>query len=133
MTIPFWCLLIAVLIPYVLAFTAAYFKGKQFGAVDNNQPRVQGAALTGTGARVWAAQQNAWEALAVFTAAVLVAHFAGADPGRSAHAAEFFIVARHLHALGYAADNATFRALTFMVAFGASLWLFWLAATATAA
>ena len=130
MTIPFWCLLIAVLIPYVLAFTAAYHKTQQFGSVDNNQPRVQGAALTGTGARVWAAQQNAWEALAVFTAAVGVAHFAGADPGRSALAAELFIVARILHAIFYATDLATLRSLAFMVAFGSCLWLFWLAIAA---
>jgi uncharacterized MAPEG superfamily protein len=130
MTIPFWCLLIAVLIPYVLAFTAAYHKSRQFGSVDNNQPRAQGAALTGTGARVWAAQQNAWEALAVFTAAVGVAHFAGADPGRSAIAAELFIVARILHAIFYATDLATLRSLAFMVAFGSCLWLFWLAIVA---
>ena len=130
MTIPFWCLLIAVLIPYVLAFTAAYYKSRQFGSVDNNQPRVQGAALTGVGARVWAAQQNAWEALAVFTAAVLVAHFEGADPRKSAIAAEVFVVARVLHAIFYARDLATLRSLAFMVGFGASLWLFWLAATA---
>lgn len=130
MTIPFWCLLIAVLIPYVLAFTAAYHKSRQFGSVDNNQPRAQGAALTGTGARVWAAQQNAWEALAVFTAAVLVAHFAGADPRLSAIAAELFIVARILHAIFYATDLATLRSLAFMVAFGSCLWLFWLAISA---
>jgi uncharacterized MAPEG superfamily protein len=129
MTTPFWCLLVAVLIPYVLAFTAAYFKGKQFGTVDNNQPRVQGAALTGTGARVWAAQQNAWEALAVFTAAVLVARFAGADPGRSAMAALLFIAARIVHAICYATDLATFRSLSFMVGFASCLWLFWLAAS----
>jgi uncharacterized MAPEG superfamily protein len=130
MTTPFWCLVIAVLIPYVLAFTAAYFKGKQFGKVDNNQPRVQGAALTGTGARVWAAQQNAWEALTVFTAAVLVAHFAGADAGRSATAAIVFIVARIAHAICYATDLAPLRSLSFMVGFGSCLWLFWLAASA---
>jgi uncharacterized MAPEG superfamily protein len=127
MTTPFWCLLIAVLIPYVLAFTAAGYKAKQFGAVDNNQPRVQGAALKDAGARVWAAQQNAWEALAVFTAAVFVAHFAGADPGRSAAASVIFVGARILHAIFYATDLATLRSLSFMVAFGSCLWLFWLA------
>lgn len=131
MTTPFWCLLVAVLIPYVLAFTAAYFKSRQFGSVDNNNPRTQGAALTGVGARAWAAQANAWEALAVFTAAVGVAHLAGADPGRSATAAVLFVSARILHAFFYLADLATPRSLSFLVAFGSCLWLFWLAASAS--
>ena len=130
MTTPFWCLLIAVFIPYVLAGMAGYYKGKQFGSVDNNYPRVQGAALTGAGARAWGAQQNAWEALAVFTAAVMVAHFAGADAGRSATAAVLFLVARVLHAVFYISDIATARSLIFFVGFGSCMWLFWLAASA---
>ena len=44
-------------------------------------------AYIGEGARVQAAQQNAWEALPVFAAAVFVAHLAGADPERSSVAA----------------------------------------------
>ena len=75
------CLLIAVLLPYVLAFIGSYHKGKQFGKVDNNNPRVQSAQLTGVGARAVAAQQNAWEALAVFTASLAAAFFAGVERG----------------------------------------------------
>lgn len=131
MTTPFWCLLIAIFMPYVLAGTGSYFKVKQFGALDNNQPRVQAAGLTGTGARVNAAQLNAWEALAVFSASVFVAHFAGADPGGSATASVVFVAARILHAVFYAADLAPLRSLSFAVAFGACLWLFWLAAAAS--
>lgn len=130
MTTPFWCLLIAVFIPYVLAGTSGYFKAKQFGAIDNNNPRAQAAQLTGAGARAWAAQQNAWEALAVFTAAVVVAHLAGADAGRSAMAAQLFLGARVLHAIFYIADLATARSAIFFVGFGSCLWLFWLAASA---
>ena len=130
MTTPFCCLLIAILIPYLLAFTASYFKIKQFGTLDNHQPRVQAAAQTGVGARLQAAQQNAWEALAVFTAAVLVAHVSGADPRASATAAMVFVAARILHAIFYAADQATLRSLAFFVAIGSCLRLFWLAAAA---
>jgi uncharacterized MAPEG superfamily protein len=128
MTTPFWCLLFAVLMPYVLAGAGGYFKTKQFGSLDNRQPRAQAAALTGTGARVNAAQQNAWEALGVFTAAVTVAHFAGADPSRSARASVLFVVARVLHAICYIADLATLRSLVFFVGFGSCIYLFWLAA-----
>jgi uncharacterized MAPEG superfamily protein len=91
---------------------------------------VQAAALTGTGARAYAAQQNAWEALPVFATAVFVAHLAGADPGRSAIASVVWVVARSAHAFFYLSDLATFRSLAFLVAFGSCLWLFWLAIAA---
>ena len=94
MTTPFWCLLVMIFMPYLLAGSTVYFKNKQFGKVDVNNPRDQSAGLTGQGARANAAQSNAWEALAVFGIAVLVAHFAGADPGTSATAALVFIAAR---------------------------------------
>ena len=130
MTTPFWCLLVAVLLPYLLAGAAGYFKQKQFGAIDNHLPRVQGAQLTGAGARAWAAQANAWEALAVFASAVFVAHLAGADPARSATAAQLFVAARLAHAVCYLADWATARSLVFFVGMGSCLWLFVLAARA---
>ena len=55
MTVPFWCLFAAALIPILLAFAGGYFKAQQFGSVDNNNPRAQSAQLTGTGARALAA------------------------------------------------------------------------------
>jgi uncharacterized MAPEG superfamily protein len=130
MTTPFWCLLVAILIPYVLAVTGGYFKMKQFGSVDNKLPRIQAAALEGAGARAWSAQQNAWEALPVFASAVLVAHLAGADPGRSATAAVLFVVARVLHPVAYIANLDVLRSLVFLVGFGSCMWLFVLAARA---
>ena len=108
MTTPFWCLLIAAFLPFVLAGIGGYFKSQQFDTLDNNNPRVQSAQLVGAGARAVAAQQNAWEALAIFTAAVAVAHMAGADPGTSAMAAMLFIVSRkHRHTLTSKQCSAT--------------------------
>ena len=130
MTIPFWCLLVVVLVPFVLAGLAGYFKLNQLGRLDNNHPRQQAAELAGPGARAWAAQQNAWEALAVFAPAVIVAHLAGADPRLSAMAAEGFVACRVLHAVFYVADLAALRSLIFMCGFGCCLWLFGLAARA---
>ena len=130
MTTPFWCLLVAVLIPYVLAMTGGYFKMRQLGSVDNKDPRAQAAALEGAGARAWAAQQNAWEALPVFASAVFIAHLAGADPGRSATAALVFVVARVLHPVAYIANVDVARSLVFLVGFGSCIWLFALAAQA---
>jgi uncharacterized MAPEG superfamily protein len=130
MTTPFWCLLIAVILPYVLSAAGGYFRMSQLGSLDNKHPRAQYAALQGTGARAWAAQQNAWEALPVFASAVLVAHLAGADPGRSATAALLFVAARVLHPIFYLANLDILRSLIFFVGFGSCLWLFVLAAQA---
>jgi uncharacterized MAPEG superfamily protein len=130
MTIPFWCVLVAAFIPYVLAGVGGYYKTRQFGSLDNRHPRAQAALLVGAGSRAWAAQENAWEALPVFGLAVVIAHLAGADPGLSSLASVLFIGARVLHAACYLADLAPLRSLAFLVGFGCCLWLFGLAAFA---
>ena len=128
MTTPFWCLLIAIIIPYVLAGVTVYFRVKQFGGPDLQNPRTQALGLKDAGARANAAQQNAWEALAVFASAVIVAHLAGADAGTSATVALVFIFARILHPIFYIANIAPLRTLSFVVGFGSCIWLFVLAA-----
>jgi uncharacterized MAPEG superfamily protein len=132
MTVPFWCLLIVIFFPYGLAGLGGYYRTRQFGRLDNKYPRSQAAALEGTGARVFAAQQNAWEALPVFASAVFVAHLAGADPRLSATAAEVFLGARILHAVFYVANLDIARSAIFFVGFGSCIWLFVLAAQAGA-
>jgi uncharacterized MAPEG superfamily protein len=124
MTIPFWCLLAASVMPIMLAWVGGYFRQKQLGTVDNKEPRQQYAQLEGAGARAVAAQQNAWEALAIFVPAVLVAHLAGADAGQAALAAEIFVVARILYGVFYIADKDVLRSLSFLVGLGCSIWLF---------
>jgi len=130
MTTPFWCLLVAILLPYVYSTLGGYYRVQQFGTLDNKNPRAQAAALTGVGARVQAAQQNAWEALPVFSAAVFVAHLAGADPHLSSLAALLFIAARIVHGVVYVANLDALRSASFLVGAGACFWLFGLAATA---
>lgn len=130
MTTPFWCLLAAIFLPYVWAGVSVGYKQKQFGSVDNHHPRAQSAALEGAGARANAAQSNAWEALPMFLGAVMVAHFAEADPGASATAALLFVAARALHGVFYVMDLAPLRSLSFMVGAGSCVWLFVLAAKA---
>ncbi len=132
MTTPFWCLLIVILVPYVLSGVAGYLKTQQFGSLDNENPRDQAAQFEpgSAGRRAVAAQQNAWEAVAVFTAAVVVAHLAGASSGASAMAAIAFLVARIAHALCYLSGLGTLRSLSFMVGIACCFWLFGLAITA---
>ena len=114
MTVPFWCLFAAALIPILLAFSGGYFKSQQFGSADNNNPRAQSAQLTGTGARAVAAQSNAWEALAVFAPAVIVNHLGGGDPGTATIMSLVWIGARIVHAGAYLADVAPLRSLAFL-------------------
>jgi len=108
-----WCLFLLTLLPIVLAITGASMRARQLGTMDNNYPRQQIQQLTGLPARVYAAQQNAWEALAVFTAAVVGAYISQADPDTAAMLALAFVAFRVLHAVFYFADLATLRSLAF--------------------
>jgi len=114
----------------MLSSFGGYFRVKQFGTYDNRNPRAQSAALQGIGARALAAQQNSWEALAVFTPSVLVAHLAGADPEQSSTAAVVFILARVCYSAAYLADLSSVRSLTFLVGLGSCIYFFVLAAAA---
>jgi uncharacterized MAPEG superfamily protein len=128
MTVAFWCVFIACLLPIVMTWVCGYFRAKQFGKVDNKHPRLQYAQLEGSGARAYAAQQNAWEALPVFAAAVIIAHLAGVDPAKSALAAQVFIVARVLYPIFYIANKDVLRSLAFIIGLGACIALFVMAA-----
>jgi uncharacterized MAPEG superfamily protein len=118
------CLLIAILMPYVLAGVAGRYKARQLGKIDNRNPRAQAAQLTGAGGRAVAAQQNAWEALAVFTASLAAAFFAGVEPATIVLPALIFVAARVAHAVCYLRDLASARSASFLVATVACLWIF---------
>lgn len=124
MTTPLWCLLIATFLPFTWSAVGNFFRNRQFGKIDNQYPRLQQAQLTGIGARALAAQQNAWEALAMFTPAVLVAHLNGATTGQAAIASMLFIIARIAHGCFYLADLSTLRSLSWVVGLGSIIWLF---------
>lgn len=130
MSTPLWCLVIVALLPYVLSFTGGYFRLRQFGGVDNKHPRQQIAQLEGVGARAYAAQANAWEALAFFTAAVAVLHLANSEAARGATAANLslgFLATRVLHPIFYLANLDVLRSIAFLVGLGCVIGLFWIA------
>ncbi|MBQ74934.1 MAG: hypothetical protein CMQ20_07905 [Gammaproteobacteria bacterium] len=125
MTVQLWCLLIGAMLPYVWHFVSVPFKNKQFGEVDIGEPRAQGMGLVDTGARVWAAQLNAWEALGLFSVANLAAFMAGVDPeGYWSLAAIIWVVARVCHGGFYIAGFGLVRVLCFAVGLGMCLWIF---------
>jgi len=118
------------MIPYGLAIAGDYFRKTMLGSIDNSNPRDQAAVLTGAGARSYAAQANAWEALPFFAVAVILAHLTGGDSYQSAIASVLFVIARLFHVFFYIAGFAMLRSLSFMLSLGFSVWLFVVAASA---
>jgi uncharacterized MAPEG superfamily protein len=130
MTISLWCLLVAGILPYAWLGPAVSARKEQFGNVDNKQPRGQVSKLEGKGARAYAAHQNAFEALAIFTPAILVAHVTHADPTLSAALAVAWVVFRVLHGVFYLADIDKARSAMFGLAFLSAVGQFVLAGMA---
>ena len=114
MTVPFWCLVVVMFLPFVLAGYGGYLRGQAFGDADNKQPRVQAAQLEGIGARAYAAQANAWEALGMFAPAVLIAHAAGVPAEAAGPWTIAFVIFRVLHAFFYVRDIDKARSGAFL-------------------
>lgn len=128
MTTLLWTLVAATFLPLVWSFAGGSFRVRDPKGFDNHTPRRQAATLTGTGERLYAAQQNAWEALMMFTPCVLVAHLSGVDARAAGIAGAVFVVARVLHGVCYAMDLATLRSAVWMVGAGCCIYLVYLAA-----
>lgn len=129
MSIAYWCILAAAVLPYLWYSVARAFAGR----IDNHDPRLgMGRLEEGRARRANNAQYNAFEAFAPFAAAVLMAQFAGVDPVRVTQLAIAFIVARVLHGVFYIADVHALRSLAFAAGYACILWLMVLAATAIA-
>ena len=120
MTTALWCLMIAAVLPIVCTGIAKW----GFEGFDNRRPREWLAKQSGWRARANAAQANSWEALAIFTAAVLTAHVVEAPQPRVDLLALVFIAARVAYIACYVADRASLRSLVWLVGLGASFGLF---------
>lgn len=129
MNIAIIVLLILCLIPSVLSAVSGYYRRQQLGSVDNKNPRQQYAQLRGIGARAVAAQQNAWEALGLYSAAVLAVSASGVEVKYLAEAALVVLVARVAHAIFYLADLDKLRSVSFIVALIPSVYWFYAAIT----
>jgi uncharacterized MAPEG superfamily protein len=114
MTIPFWCLVVVIFLPILIAFSGGYFRSKAFGTADNKHPRLQAAKLEGPGARAYAAQANAWEAATTFSAAVLISHLVGVSAASAAPWTIAYVGFRILHVVFYIANLDLLRSLVFI-------------------
>ena len=121
------CLLVLSILPLVCAWTGGYFRQKQLGTIDNKEPRVQAAQLTGPGARAVAAQSNSWEALAIFSAAVLAVSLSGLALAEVANLAMIVVALRVIYIPVYIANVDWLRSLLFLGGFGICIYMFILA------
>ena len=121
------CLAALCCFPTILTWATGYYRNKQFGKVDQNYPRNQSQALEGVGARLVAAQANTWEAIAVYTAALVAVSIANVPGADIKTACLCFISARVLFIIMYIADQHILRSLSYMVGFVACLYMIYLA------
>lgn len=111
--------------PYVFAVISHYYRKKQLGKFDNQNPREQITHLQGAGARAVAAQQNSWEALAIYSAALLAVVASGLDVKYLAEAAIIVLIGRLLHGIFYLTNLDKLRSLAFLVAVAPCFYLFY--------
>ena len=126
MTFALWCLFIGLWLPLLWSITAKWRSPNY----NNSRPRDWMATQEGWRQRALWAQANAWEAFAPFAAAVLTAHFTGADQTAANWLAALFIVSRTLHGVFYIVDRSTLRSVAWFGGMVAVVGLFVAAASA---
>ena len=109
MTLAYWCILLAALLPPACAVYAKKTARFDFSR-DNRLPRDFLARTEGAAARADAAQQNGYETFAPFAAAVIVAHAtSNANQGSINCLAVLFVLMRLAFIYCYITDRATLR------------------------
>jgi uncharacterized MAPEG superfamily protein len=119
MTLAYWCVLVAALLPYL---TVAPAKARR--DFDNSKPRDWEEQQEGWRKRLHWAHLNGFEAFAPFAAGVVIAHLAGAPQGRIDLLAVVFVLARVVYGFCYYADLATLRSVVWTVGFACVVGLF---------
>jgi uncharacterized MAPEG superfamily protein len=108
MTLAFWCVLIAAVLPYVPMGFAARF-------LDPRTPRKGVPNLEGLPARAYGAHLNAFEAFPPFAAAVIIAQIVEGSSATVNWLALVFIAARLAHTAFYLLDRQPARSAAFAV------------------
>src|SRR5690554_1135954 len=128
MTIAYWCVLAAIMLPYVSTVWAKASAGN-FTPKDNHDPRAFLATVQGVAKRANNAQQNGFEIAPAFAAAVIIAHLIGVvEQGMLDQLAMAFVLSRVLYTLCYIADWALLRSLVWFAGLGIIISLFVLSA-----
>lgn len=109
MTVAYWCVLAAILLPYIWTGVAKFTSG--FRPRDNHNPREYLDKLEGPAKRAHWAQLNTFESIPGFMAAVIIAHLAAAPQVAVDAIAVTYIGLRLLYGVLYIADKARLRSL----------------------
>lgn len=123
MTLAYWCVFIAALLPY--GFTVLAKTGPGF---NNHTPREYLERTQGWRKRAHWAQLNGFEAFPAFAAAVIIAHLQTVPQFTLNALAITFITTRLLHGIFYLANLATLRSLFWGLGFVCVVALFILSA-----
>ena len=127
MTVAYWCVLLAALLPYACAYLAkcrGFGKPRSQGGFDNDDPRGWLARQKGWQARANAAQANSFEALPFFIGAVIIAHQLGAAQTRLDILAVLFVFLRIMYIVMYVGGLGMARSAIWAVAFLVNLTIF---------
>src|SRR5437764_9431894 len=119
-TVAYWCVLAAVLLPYICAYmakSAGFGRPRKQGGYDNSDPRGWLAQQEGWQARANAAQANSFEALPFFIGAVIIAHQLRAPQTIVDILAVLFVTLRIIYIAMYVAGLPTMRSAMWAAAF----------------
>lgn len=108
-----YLILAACLLPYV--FTIIAKKAAGFRARDNQNPREFLAKSTGLASRAHAVQQNSFESLPLFIAAVLMAEYLVLSQSLVMTFGIAYLVFRVLYGICYLANWATLRSIVWLL------------------
>ncbi len=131
MTPAVFCILIAAVMPIVcagLAKARAWGVPRRDGGYDNRNPRDWLAKQEGFGKWADAAQQNCWEALPFFAAAVIISHMLGVVGTLPNTLALSFIALRVVYVWLYVTGRQMQRSLVWVAAFAVNVAIFLLPA-----
>lgn len=120
MTIAYWCVLIAAVIPYLMVGVAK-IGVREF---DNRRPRDFHDKARGFRKRAIWAQYNSFEIFPLFAAAVIIADLAGAEQAIANALAVTFIASRIAYTISYLADLHLLRSLVWTAGFLCCIGLF---------
>ncbi|MAT84896.1 MAG: hypothetical protein CMQ43_11695 [Gammaproteobacteria bacterium] len=128
MTLAFWCVLAAGILPLVwVGYAKVNGTGSTGERYDNRAPRQFLAGVAGASRRAHWAEQNSYEAFPLFAAGVIVAHVAGAPQNAVDLLAVTFLAARIAHGVCYIADLATLRSIVWLVGWASSVGVYFTA------
>ena len=124
MTIAYWCVLAAALLPYLFTGVA-----KSAPGYDNRRPRAWLAEREGVHERAHGAQLNGCEAFPPFAAAVVIAHLAGgAAQSTLDMLAGTWLLLRIAYGIAYLTDRDLLRSVLWVAATAIVVTLFVVAA-----